>query len=304
MPVSKSKKSEGMKKVRIGGKEITLTHPDKIIFPQAGICKADLINYYRRIGLTMLPYLKNRPLTMHRFPQGVDAEGFYQKNIPDYFPSWIARTTVAKKEGGTVRYVVCNDLQTLVYLANQLCITPHVWLSTVGKKNYPDKMIFDLDPAGTASFSLVKWVARAIKKLAEQRGLVPFVMTTGSKGLHVTIPLERVHTFGVVRAYAQKIAHELADRYPERITLEMRKAKRGNRIFIDTLRNARGATAVAPYALRALPMAPVATPITWQELGAVKTAQKYTIKNIFKRLAVKADVWKEMAQSAGLPETD
>ncbi len=284
--------------IKIGRYNVELTNEDKIIFPKSKITKGEFIDYYRRIAPIMLPYIKDRPLTMRRFVEGISKEGFYQKDASDYFPSWIKRKSIRKKEDGMVKYVVANNAATLVYLANQYTIVMHIWLSKIDKLRYPDRMIFDLDPAGKATFALVRWTAKELKKLLEKKlGLKTFIMTTGSKGVHLVVPLKRMHTFDYVRAFAHDAAEYVVHQYPKKLTLEMRKAKRGNRIFVDYLRNAFAQTGVAPYSVRAKPGATVATPIKWVELDTV-TPTKYTIKNIFARLARTGDPWKKIGGSA------
>jgi bifunctional non-homologous end joining protein LigD len=288
-----------MKSITIADHAIAITHPHKIVFPRDGITKQEFITYYERIAPHMLPFMYNHPLTMHRFVQDIDHEGFYQKDAADYFPTWIKRVPVKKKEGGMVRYVVCNNAATLVYLANQLCITPHLWLSKIPKIQSPDRMIFDLDPAGTASVVLVRRVAHSIKMVLDELALPSFIMTTGSRGFHIIVPLKQVHTFDVVRECARTIAAQLVYRYPEMATLQVRKEKRGDRIFIDYLRNSFGATGVAPFAVRARDGAPVATPIRWDELIHKNIhPQQFTIKNIFRRLSRIKNPWEEMGTSA------
>ena len=246
----------------------------------------------------MLPYIKDRPLTMHRFPDGIAKQGFYQKDAADYFPDYILLQPIEKSGGGVVDYVVANNQATLVYLANLACITPHVWLSRIDKLDYPDRMIFDFDPSPGVPFSAVAWAAFQTKALLEDLGLISFVMTTGSRGVHVVVPIKRRYDFDEVRDFARNVAKILVARYPKKLTLEIRKAKRGKRIFVDTLRNAWSATSVAPYAVRAKAGAPVATPITWQELKRGVTSQKYTIKNIFQRISRVKDPWQNMQKKA------
>lgn len=285
--------------IEVDQHEIELSNEDKIMFPRDKITKGDLIDYYYRIAPIMLPYVRYRPLTMQRFPGGITQEGFYQKDASDYFSDWIRRMPIARKDDGMVNYVVCNNTATLVYLTNQLCVTYHVWLSRVDKLDYPDRMIFDLDPSGSAGFKRVRWAAKKLKYLLDRIGLKSFVMTTGSRGLHVTVPLKRKHTFDEVRAFAREMAEDLIARYPQKLTLEMRKTKRGDRVFLDILRNTHGFHGVAPYSVRAKPGAPVATPITWDDLFKRRvTPQQFTIRNIFRRLARKADPWADMMQFA------
>jgi bifunctional non-homologous end joining protein LigD len=296
MPKKMRKGAEKEKIVKCGRHAIKISNENKIIFPKSKITKGDLIEYYYHIAPIMLPYMKNRPLNMLRYPNGIDQEGFYQKEIGDYFPSWIKRKVIKKREEGKTQYVVCNNAATLVYLANQACITPHLWLSRIDKLDTPDQMIFDLDPPppGT-NFHLVQKIALRLKEIIEESGLTPFVKTTGSKGLHITVPLKRTTNFTEVRVYARAFAQRLVDDDPKNITLEMRKEKRGKRIFIDTLRNAFGQTAAAPYSVRPLEGAPIATPLFWDEVFDKKlTSRRYTIKNIFDYLQKEGDPWHDM----------
>jgi bifunctional non-homologous end joining protein LigD len=273
-----------MTTVTIGRRTIELSNKDKVLFPHDGITKGALIAYYQAIAPAMLPHMKDRPVTMHRFPNGIADEGFYQKDIGEYFPNWIKRIEVPK-EGGHNTYVICNDTATLVYLANQACITPHIWPSRTPKLDYPDKMIFDLDP-GANDFGLVQQTALALRELLDVFGLIAYAMVTGSRGMHVIVPLDRRHSFDDVRACARAIANHLVDlEGGKQLTTEVRLEKRKKRMFIDATRNAWAQTTVAPYAIRALAGAPVATPVTWDEVSSASlSAQKFTIKNIEKRL--------------------
>jgi len=283
---------------KVGRYKVRTTSEQKILFPEAKITKEEFIIYYLNIADIMMPYIKNRAITMHRFVDGIDKEGFYQKNAPDYFPEWIKRYSVEKKDGEMVHYVVMANEATLIYLANQCCITPHIWLSKVDKPHYPDQMIFDLDPIDT-TFATVKKIAKQLKKLCDILGIASYIKTTGSKGLHVSIPLKRTSDFDTVRECAQDLAQVIVDANPNKTTLEIRKEKRQGKIFIDTLRNSFGATAVAPYAVRAKPKAPIATPILWDELDDKRLkSDSYTIKNIFKRPKSKFDPWKDMHKHA------
>jgi bifunctional non-homologous end joining protein LigD len=288
-------------KIKVGTRTIELSNTDKLLFPKDGITKGDVIEYYRTIAPIMLPLVRGRLIAMQRFPNGIASEGFFQKEAGEYFPAWIKRKAV-KKKGGVVNYVVLSDAATLVYLANQGCLTPHIWLSKAAKLNYPDRMIFDLDPSGK-DFSLVIAGAKELKKRLEADGLTPFVMTTGSRGLHVVVPLKPRVPFDEVRDYARAVAESMATDDPKHFTVELRKDKRKDRVFIDYLRNSFGATGVAPYAIRPLPGAPVATPLDWAELTSRLTAQKYTIANVLQRLRKRADPWHGLnKQASTLPQ--
>lgn len=284
--------------IKVGGRNVEITHPDKVIFPKPLILKDEFIEYYRKIAPYMIPYTKNRPLSMQRFTLGINHEGFYQKDAGDYFPAWIKIVPIKKQEDGVVRQVLVNDAATLVYLANQLCIVFHIWLSKVNSLHTPDHIIFDLDPSGK-DFNQIRYAALKLKKVLEELGLVPFVMTTGSRGLHVVIPIKPEYDFDTVRSFAHDIAQFLVSENPELLTLEVRKAKRKGKIFVDTLRNAFAQTGVAPYSVRARLGAPVATPLEWKEVTQRSLRpDKYTIRNIFKRLARKGDLWKDINRSA------
>jgi len=286
---------EVKEKMKFGKYSVEISNRDKVFFPISKYTKGELIDYYEKISELMIPHIKDRPISMLRFPDGINDKQFYQKDAPDYFPDWIEIKQVKKQKGGTTNYVICNNTATLVYLANQACITPHIWLSKKDRLDYPDRMIFDLDPSDN-DFSKVKLVAEKLKKFLEKDLNLPvYLMTTGSRGLHVVIPLERSSNFEEVRDFAQTIAKYLEDENPEEITTATHINKRGNKLYIDTARNGFGQTSVAPYAIRPIEGAPVATPIDWEELeNSSLTPQTYNIKNIFLRLEKKHDPWRDI----------
>jgi bifunctional non-homologous end joining protein LigD len=278
---------------RAGSRNVKLSRPDKLLFPDDGIRKQDIIDYYERISEVILPHIKDRPLMLQRFPNGIGEKSFFQKNVSYYFPNWIKRTSV-KKAGGKVTHVLCNDVSTLVYLANLACITPHIWLSRVPELKHPDLLVFDLDPAGE-DFGPVRRTAFALRELLDEVGLKGFPMTTGSRGLHVSIPLNREMDFDRVRAFARTVAELLAQRDPRQVTVAARKDQRRGRVYIDVMRNAYAQTAVAPYALRAKPGAPIATPLDWDELSDARLhSQRYNLRNIFQRIETVGDPWKSI----------
>jgi bifunctional non-homologous end joining protein LigD len=275
---------------------VEISNPDKVLFPRDRITKADLTAYYEEIADTMLPHIRERAVVMQRFPDGIRHEGFIQKDVPEYFPEWI-KTVAVKKVRGSVTHVVVDKPATLVYLADQGCITPHVWLSRIDRLDHPDRLIFDLDPSGR-TFEPVVAAARALREVLEAIELVPYLMTTGSRGLHVVVPLDRSANFDTVRALARRVAETVADEAPDRFTIEHRKEKRRGRVYLDTMRNAYAQTTVAPYAVRPLPGAPVAAPLDWTELSRLGDSQPYTIKTIARRLARRDDPWKDIARRA------
>jgi bifunctional non-homologous end joining protein LigD len=283
--------------VEVKGRRLKLSNLEKVLFPAAGLTKADLIDYYERVAPVMLPHLAGRPLSLERYPDGIDAEGFMQKNASGYFPKWIRRARLAKQDGA-VAHVVADDAPTLVYLANQACVSLHVGLSRIDRIDHPDRMVLDLDPSDQ-DFEKVRRAARDARALLEEVGLVPFLQTTGSRGLHLWVPLDRSADFDEVRAFASELAEVLVARRPAELTTAQRKAKRGDRVLLDVARNAYAQTAVAPYSVRARPQAPVATPLEWAALDAPKLEpQRYTIKNLFRRLGKKGDPWAEIARHA------
>jgi bifunctional non-homologous end joining protein LigD len=281
--------------LRIGGHEIKVTRPEKILFPEDGITKGDLIRYYEQISPRMIPYLAGRPLALQRFPDGIERPGFFQKAAAPYYPGWIEKVTV-QKAGGTVTHVVANESASLVYLANQACITPHPWLSLRDRLQFPDQMILDLDPSADDVAGVIHG-ANLLKDLLDEAELPAYVKSTGSRGLHVVVPLDREQDFDSVRAFARKLAEALVSRDPERFTLEQRKNKRGDRVLVDVNRNAYAQTAVANYAVRARPGAPISVPLHWSELREKDfRPDGVTIKNIHQRLARIGDPWQDFWQ--------
>jgi len=284
--------------VRIGVHEIAITRPDKILFPQDGITKAELIRYYERIAPRMLPYLAGRPLVLQRFPDGIERPGFIQKAAAPYYPEWIKKVTV-KKMGGTVKHVVSDDVATLVYLANQACITLHTWLSRAPDTNCPDQMVLDFDPSGDDDLDGVVGGALALKNILDGLDLPSYVKTTGSRGVHVVVPIDGKQDFDAVRAFARRLAGIVVDRDTGRYTLEQHKNKRHGRVLIDLNRNGYAQTAVANYSVRARPGAPVSVPLQWDELRKKSfRPDAFTIRNIFDRLEKIEDPWKDFWRHA------
>jgi bifunctional non-homologous end joining protein LigD len=287
-------------KIKSGRYTIELSNENKVLFGKSKITKGELIDYYTSIAPTMLRYCDKHPISMKRYPNGIDHEGFFQKEAGTYFPDWITRVAIPKEHDGVVNTVVIDKPATLIYLANQACITPHIWLSRADKLDKPDRMIFDLDPSGKKfSFADVQKAAQEIKKILDVCDIPTFYMLTGSRGAHIIVPLKRTHSFDETREFAHDIAQFLADKFPKLITVDIRKNRRGKRIFVDWLRNGFGATAVAPYAVRARECAPVAMPVTWKELQSPDMhAQKYTINNVANRMKKVGDIWKGMEKHA------
>ena len=245
---------------------VELSNPGKVLFPQDGITKGDLVEYYQAVAGVMLPPLRDRPVSMTRFPDGITQHGIVQKNVPAYFPEWVTRARV-RKEGGSLQQVVCDKPATIVYLANQACIELHAFLSRLDRIGEPDQLIFDLDPPDGQRFGDVRDCALRLRELLTgELGLPAFVKTTGGDGLHVHVPLNARQDFDAVREFARQVAEVLVARDPDLVTTEQRKNNRGPRIYLDIMRNAYAQLAVAPYSVRARPGAPVATPLSWEEL--------------------------------------
>jgi bifunctional non-homologous end joining protein LigD len=285
--------------VKVGRRTVEVSNPDKVLYPDDGITKGDLVDYYRRVAEFMLPHLRDRPVAMERYPDGIDGQRIFQKDVPDHFPDWIDRVKV-EKEGGELQQVVCEGAATLAYLANQACITPHVWLSRADRPDHPDQLIFDLDPAGD-DFEEARVAALWLRSLLEELELPSYAKTTGGKGIHLTVPLDRRADFDTVRGFARDVAEELARRHPDRLTTEQRKDKRKGRLYLDAMRNAYAQTAVPPYAVRARPGATVAAPLDWSEVedGSLRPS-RFTISSILDRLEQADDPWKDLRRRRSL----
>lgn len=278
---------------RFGDRAVELSNADKILFPEPGYTEADLAGYYRDAAPLMLSHVTERPISMQRFPNGVDKPGFYAKTAPDYFPDWIDRVAVEVLETGeTQPQVAINKPETLVYLADQACVTPHTWLSRTGALHRPDKLIFDLDPP--ESFEDARAAAQLLRRLLDELGLVSSVMTTGGRGLHIGVPLDGQADFDAARDFARGVCDALAAREPRKVTTETRKKARRGRLFLDYLRNAYAQTSVPPFAVRARSNAPIATPLRWEELDdPALHSQSFTMANIHHRWAEAGDPWSD-----------
>lgn len=278
--------------MKVDGSEVEIKNTDKVFFPDENFTKGDVIDYYYRAAPHILSHLKDRPLVMKRYPDGVDGESFFQKEVPDYFPDWVETVTVPLKKGGTQELVLCNDARTLVYLADQAVLSFHPWLSLASALDQPTHIIFDLDP-DNGDIAPVRELASVVGEALRERDYEPRVMTSGSKGFHVWARVAG-KDFDQTRDEAQEIAAAIADQHPERYTTKASKDAREGKIYLDVARNAYGQTSVAPYSLRAKPKAPVAAPLTWEELAEAKPdPQSYTANTIFKRLSQKGDPWAE-----------
>jgi bifunctional non-homologous end joining protein LigD len=282
---------------RRAGSRPTITHPDKVLFPADGITKRELAAYYDAVAPAMLPHLRRRPITMERFPSGIGGPGFLQKNVVRGFPAWLQRIEAPKK-GGTVHYPLAGDRRSLAWLANQNAVTLHVWPSRAPRLDHPDLCVFDLDPSRDEPETL-RAAVLALRDLLEEFGRPSWVKTSGSKGFHVVVPLDRATRFDESAVFADRIASILVERDPRHLTRAFSKADRGGRILIDTGRNRAGATFAAAYTVRARPGAPVSAPCAWTEIeaGAVGP-QTFTLRSMAARLQQVGDLWDGLRRRA------
>jgi len=276
---------------------ITISHPDKILFPTDNITKGELAAYYEMIAPVMLPHLRRRPITMERYHRGIAEPGFFQKDVVKGFPEWLQRIEVSKKDG-TVHHPIANDARSLLWLANQNSITIHVWPSRTPKLYYPDICIFDLDPSAEDSSDTLRATALTLRDFLAELGLPSWIKTSGSKGFRIAVPLDAKSDFGVVARFAHAIGRLLVKRYPETLTLEFKKVDRAGRIFVDTGRNEYSATFAATYTVRAKPGAPVSAPCTWEEVESGEVGPRsFTVRNMERRIADVGDLWAELLKS-------
>jgi bifunctional non-homologous end joining protein LigD len=286
-----------------------MTHPEKVLFPDGGITKGELGAYYQAIASLMLPHVRGRPVTMERYPAGIDKKGFIQKDVAKGFPEWLERVEIGKKadkksdkkgdkkgdkETGTVHYPLANDVRALLWMANQNSITPHVWTSRLPDLLQPDLCVFDLDPARDDARAL-RDAALAVRDLLGELGLPTFIKTSGSKGFHILVPLDGAADFEVVWRFSHGVGAVLVKRHPDILTQEFIKADRADRIFVDTGRNGHGATFAAVYAVRPKPEAPVSAPCRWEEVERETVGPRtFTLRTMADRIAAVGDLWADM----------
>jgi bifunctional non-homologous end joining protein LigD len=275
-----------------------ITHPEKILFPAHGrnpaITKGELAAYYEAIAPVMVPHIRARPVTMERYPAGIGQKGFFHKDVTRGFPSWLERVEVPKKDG-TVHHPLITDVRSLLWMANQNCITPHVWTSRAPGLYYPDICVFDLDPSVDDPVAL-RDAALGLRGLLDELGLPSWVKTTGSKGFHIVVPLDGKADMGKVAGFAHAVGTRFVSRHPANLTQEFHKVDRGRRILVDTGRNGYSATFAAVYAVRARPGAPVSAPCTWDELERGEIGpQSLTLRTMARRIAAVGDLWSDVS---------
>jgi bifunctional non-homologous end joining protein LigD len=270
-----------------------ISHPDKVLFPADGITKGELARYYASVAPLLLPHLRGRPLTMERYPAGIDKKGFIQKDVSKGFPEWLERVEIPKKDG-TTWYPLINDARSLQWIANQNCITPHVWVSRVPGLTAPDLCVFDLDPS-TDDFETLRKAALAVRALLDELALPSVVKTSGSKGYHIVVALDGKSDAEVVGTFTHGAGALLVKRHPELFTQEFIKADRGDLVLIDTGRNWPGATFASVYAVRPKPGAPVSAPCSFDEIeSGVVRPRTCTLRNMAERLASIGDLWENL----------
>lgn len=275
--------------VEIDGYKVTLTNVDKVIWPEEGLTKKDLIKYYAEMADMILPHLRNRPLTVVRYPNGIQGESFFQKNAPKYTPEFVNTVEIAHK-GKVINYIVPTNRATLVWLANQAAIELHPWLSTQNKPKFPNVIIFDLDPAEDSSFEDAREIALIIRQGLKELGLHGYPKLSGATGIHIYVPIVPKYSFQVTSRFVGFVGELLEKIYPQKVTQERLVKNRTGRVYIDHLQNLYGKTIVAPYSVRPLPGAPVSAPVTWEELETIEPGA-FNITNMTERVASIGDLF-------------
>jgi bifunctional non-homologous end joining protein LigD len=270
---------------------VKFSHLEKMMFPEAGLTKGDLLSYYARISPKLLPHLKDRPITVERLPDGLakpDAPRFWQKNTPDYYPDWIRRADIPSVDGKHVNYALVNDLDALLYFVNQGAITFHTFFSRVKSLEDPDFVVFDLD-LSEATFADAIKIAQAIRKLLDRQKVKSFPKTSGKRGLHVLAPWKRKGGYPAARAWAMEVAGDAVSELPKIATIERSIAKRGKRVYVDVMQNDLGKHVVPPYVVRVTEPATVSTPLDWKEVTGRLNPEKFTTDAVLKRFARRKD---------------
>ena len=274
--------------------QLHLTSLDKVYWPDEGITKGDLIEYYKTMAPYILPYLKNRPLSLKRNPNGILDEGFYQKDAGELAPGWIKTEAIyAESSDKMVHYLVCNDVKSLLFIANLGCIEMNPWNSVIAKPEYPDYLVVDIDPSEKNTFDEVVDVALVIKTVLDKANVEAYCKTSGSSGMHVYIPCNKKYSYDEVRDFAKTIATRVHEQLPRITTMERSLAKRKkNEIYIDYLQNSIGQTLACSYSVRPKPLATVSAPLEWKEVKHGLSPAQFTLKNMHERVKQKGDLFK------------
>jgi bifunctional non-homologous end joining protein LigD len=274
--------------------KVSFTNLDKVLYPWLELKKSRVIEYYIRIAPLMLRFLKSRVIVINRYPDGVDKEGFYEKDAPAGIPSWVETfnkySETAQRE---IKYIVCNDLDTLIWMANLAALEINITLSTIDNYDTPDLVFFDIDPEAPCSFDNVIDIAFLLKEKLDELNFISFIKTSGKKGLHVVLPIIKKYNFKQTREFVHQIGKFLA-RESDIVVSEFRNSRDPGTIFIDYMQNNRGKAMIAPYSLRAQPDAPVSTPLEWKELKKGLRPEEFNIFTVLKR---KGDPWAGLLES-------
>jgi bifunctional non-homologous end joining protein LigD len=277
--------------LEVGGHKLTVTHLDKVYWPKDGYTKGEMIAYYRDVAPLMLPYLKDRPLSLHRFPGGIAESSFYQKDV-EQAPAWATVVPIeSESKGAAIRFLVCQDEAALVYVANLGSIEIHPWNSRLPNLENPDYLVIDLDP-DRQTFDEVMDVARTTRDVLQAIGAEAWVKTSGATGLHIYVPLGARYDYEQARTFGRVVGHIIHGRHPSNTSLERVPASRKGKMYVDVYQNRRGQTLAAPYSIRPRDGAPVSTPLAWDELVAGLSPTQFTIKTLRPRLDRVGDLWR------------
>lgn len=288
-----SPNDKGDKKIVVENRTLTLTSLDKIYYPADGYTKADILSYYEKVAPFILPYLQNRPLSLLRHPNGIEEEGFFQKNVGGQSPDWMNKIDIHSDSGNKViHYVMCNDLPSLLYIANLGCIEMNPWNSTESAIENPTWMVIDIDPADKNTFDQVIETANMTKQVLDQAGADCYCKTSGATGLHVYVPMGNRYTYDQVKEFGEIIAMLVQEQLPEFTSIERSLKKRGQKIYVDFLQNRRGQTLATAYSARPKPGATVSTPLHWKEVKKGLHPSQFDIKNTLKRIEKNGDLFK------------
>ncbi|HEY9048009.1 MAG TPA: DNA ligase D [Ohtaekwangia sp.] len=278
--------------MKVNGHEVSVTHLDKVYWPDEGITKGDVIDYYNSIYKYILPYLKDRPQSLKRNPNGIADKGFFHKDAAEGAPAWVEHLSLYSESANKdIDYIICNNRATLLYMNNLGCIEINPWNSRIGDLDKPDYLVMDIDPSDKNSFDEVIDAALAIKEVLDQAGASSFCKTSGASGLHVYVPLAARYTYDQARSFAEIVASLTHDLLPDITTMERSLSKRKDRIYLDYLQNKRGQTLASVYSLRPVPGATISTPLEWKEVKHGLTPSQFTIQSLPKRLSKKGDLF-------------
>jgi len=284
--------------LKVQGHEVRLTNLRKLFWPERKITKGDLIQYYADVADVLLPHIRDRAMVMRRYPNGAAGGQFFMKEAPTPRPSWIRTCAISHDDDKVVNFPVIDDLPSLLWVINLGCIDLNQWYARCSDYNRPDYVHFDLDPSEGTSFERVRECGLVVRDALESLGMTPYVKTTGSRGLHVYVPIVHGPTQDTVLMFARTLATELAARNPTLMTLDYRVARRPkNRVLVDYKQNAWGQTLASIYSVRPTPLATVSAPLTWKEVEAGAVIEDFRIDNMRERIAKVGDLWKGLLSS-------